>query len=406
MGRPTSKPTNVRVAGPLAPFAGAYRARLRDRGYTPLTVVNETRQLAHLSRWLEASGMGAADLSRERLEQFVLARRRSRSNHGACSLQGLLPVLELLGELGVVAAGRPAPPLPVAEALLGSFRRHLIAERGVTSQTADAYALRARRFLAWCAPGGAVQALTAGDVTSAVLQESAAVSVGAVQLFAVALRAFLRFCFLEGLVEADLSGAALAMTGRRRSSLPKGIGRSERNALLRSCDRRTAIGRRDYAVLLTLLRLGLRAGEVAALRLDEIDWRAGELVVHGKGGRLDRLPLPADAGEAIVAYLQRGRPRVARREVFLRALAPITALERGGVSTIVRRACVRAGIPPVGAHRLRHTLACEMVAAGVALAEIGEVLRHRSSSSTAGYARLDLDALRQLALPWPGGEPR
>lgn len=406
MGRPTSKVTNVRVAGPLAPFVGAYKVRLRDRGYTPLTVVNELRQVAHVSRWLEASGMGAAELTRERLEQFVVARRRSRSDHGACSLQGLLPLLEVLGELGVVAAERPAPPLSAAEALVGSFRRHLIAERGVSSSTADAYVLRARRFLAACAPDGAVQALTTGDVTSAVLHESAAVSVGAVQLFVVALRAFLRFCFLEGLIETDLSGAALAMTGRRRSSLPKGIGRSAATALLRSCDRRKAIGRRDYAVILTLLRLGLRAGEVAALRLDDIDWRAGEIVVHGKGGRLDRLPLPADAGEAIAAYLQRGRPRVSRREVFLRALAPITALERGGVSTIVRRACVRAGIPAVGSHRLRHTVACEMVAAGVALAEIGEVLRHRSTASTATYARLDLDALRQLALPWPGGEPR
>lgn len=405
MGRATSKPSNVRVAGPLAPFADAYRARLRDRGYTPLTIVNETRQLAHLSRWLEAGGMGAAELSRERLEQFVVARRCTHSL-GACSLQGLLPLLELLRESGVVAPERPAPPLSAAEALLGSFRRHLLAERGVSSQTADAYVLRARRFLARYAPDGAVEGLTAGDVTSAVLREAGAVSVGAVQVFVVALRAFLRFCFLVGLIGTDLSGAALAMTGRRRSSLPKGIGRSESDALLRSCDRRTAIGRRDYAVLLTLLRLGLRAGEVAALRLDDIDWRAGELVVHGKGGRLDRLPLPADTGEAIAAYLRRGRPRVARREVFLRALAPIAALERGGVSTIVRRACVRAGIPPVGAHRLRHTLACEMLAAGVALAGIGEVLRHRSASSTAGYARLDLEALRQLALPWPGGEQR
>src|SRR6266542_2608322 len=156
MGRPTSKATNVRVAGPLAPFAGAYRARLRDRGYTPLTVVNETRQLAHLSRWLEANGIGAAELSRERLERFVLARRHSRSGHGACSLQGLLPLLELLGELGVVAAERPAPPLSAAEALLGAFRRHVISEHGVTCATADAYVLRARRFLARCAPDEAL----------------------------------------------------------------------------------------------------------------------------------------------------------------------------------------------------------------------------------------------------------
>jgi integrase len=158
--------------------------------------------------------------------------------------------------------------------------------------------------------------------------------------------------------------------------------------------------------LLTLLRLGLRAGEVARLTLDDIDWRAGQVVVHGKGRREDRLPLPADVGEAIVGYPQRGRPTTTRREVFLRALAPIGPLGRGGVSSIVRRACRRAGVAPVGAHRLRHTLACELVAARVPLPEIGQVLRQRSIASTAIYARVDLESLRELALPWPGGEQR
>ncbi len=170
--------------------------------------------------------------------------------------------------------------------------------------------------------------------------------------------------------------------------------------LLDSCDRRRSEGRRDYAVLMTLLRLGLRAGEVAALTLADMDWRAGEMVVHGKGYRVDRLPLPVDVGEAITAYLRR-RPRTTRREVFLRTVAPIGPLSRGGVSLIVRRACRRAGVTPVGAHRLRHTLACDMVRAGVPLPEISQVLRHRSLVSTAIYARADVDQLRALALPWP-----
>jgi integrase len=239
-----------------------------------------------------------------------------------------------------------------------------------------------------------------------VLVESEALSVGSAQFFVCALRSFLRFCFIEGFVEADLSQAALSVTGRRRSSLPRGISRADAKALLGGCDRRLAIGRRDYAVILTLLRLGLRASEVAALRLDDIDWRAGELVVRGKGGREDALPLPGDVGAAIAAYLRRGRPACDRREVFLRALAPIGPLGRGGVSTVVRRACEHAGLAKVGAHRLRHTAACEMVSAGVPLAHIGQVLRHRSPISTAIYARVDVDRLRQLAQPWPAGDAR
>ena len=178
---------------------------------------------------------------------------------------------------------------------------------------------------------------------------------------------------------------------------------SDADALLRSCDRRTAIGRRDYAVILLLLRLGLRAGEVAALSLGDIDWRSGEVVVHGKGGRLDRLPLPADVGEAIAGYLARGRPRCPRREVFLRAAAPLEGLSRFGISSVVRSACTRAGLAPFGAHRLRPGLACQMVAAGVPVPAIGAVLRHRSVTSTANYARVDVERLREVALPWPGG---
>lgn len=176
--------------------------------------------------------------------------------------------------------------------------------------------------------------------------------------------------------------------------------------MLGSCDRRRSDGRRDYAVLVVLVRLGLRAGEVARLALEDIDWPAGEIVVHGKGRREDRLPLPVDVGEAIAGYLQRGRPRTSRREVFLRALAPVGPLGRGGVSSIVRRACRRAGIAPVGAHRLRHTLACALVAVDAGLPEIGEVLRHETISSTSIYARVDLETLRSVAQPWPGGEAR
>ena len=291
------------------------------------------------------------------------------------------------------------------DALLASFERYLLAERGLAAGTARGYVRHAARFLAGFSPR-AIADVTAADVTQAVLRESAAVSVSATQFFVAALRAFLRFCFVEGLMQVDLSQAALPVTGRRRSALPRGITPAEARALLESCDRRSALGRRDYAIFITLLRLGLRRSEVAGLRLDDIDWRASELVVVGKGARQDRLPLPTDVGEAITSYLRRGRPASDRREVFLRARAPFDPIAPGTVASTVRRACRRAGVAEVGPHRLRHTVACEMVSAGVPLAQIAQVLRHHSLQTTAGYARVDLDRLRLVSAPWPAGAQR
>jgi integrase len=207
-------------------------------------------------------------------------------------------------------------------------------------------------------------------------------------------------------VGSDLSRAALFARGRSSSPFRRGISGADARALLGSCDRRQALGRRDYAIIIILLRLGLRRSEVAGLRLDDIDWQAGELVVRGKGARQDRLPLPIDVGEAIAPYLRRGRPQSSRREVFLRAKAPYDPIASGTVASTVRRACRRAGIAEVGSHRLRHTAACDMVQAHVALDRIGQVLGHQSLQSTALYARVDVERLRLLAAPWPGGTQR
>lgn len=404
MAKTTSRVSRVLVRGPLSPFAVTYGARLEERGYSRLSVVNLQRQVAQLSCWLAAEGMGAEQLSEACIEAFLAAQRASGRNRSSLSRPGLLCLVELLRELGVVSAPvRPA--LSPIEALMDSFCRYLLAERGLTASTVRGYVDRARRFVAGLGPDG-LDRVTPAAVTAAVVRESSAVSVSATQSFVASVRAFLRFCFVEGLIEADLSQAALAVTGRRRSSLPQGIAKDDAKALLGSCDRRTTIGRRDYALIITLLRLGLRRGEVAGLRLGDIDWRAGELVVVGKGGRLDRLPLPADVGEAIAAYLRRGRPASDCREVFLRARAPFEPMAAGTVASTVRRACRRAGVAEMGSHRLRHTAACEMVAAQVPLTQIAQVLRHRSLQSTAIYARVDLDRLRLLAQAWPEGGSR
>jgi integrase len=393
--------SSVVMTGPLAPFEAAYRAELRRRGYTPRSAVNELRQVARLSRWLEASGLGAADLGRGRVEEFLAFQRGGGRFRSQWSRPGLLCVLDVLRGLGVVAE-EPAEQASPREVLLARYERYLLAERGLATGTVRGYVAHAGRFLGGLEPVGLAE-VTAGEVTAAVLRESAVLSVSATQNFVAGLRSFLRFCLVEGLVATDLSPAALPVTGRRRSLLPRGIGRADARALLAACDRRSGVGRRDYAILVVLLRLGLRSGEVAALRLDDIDWRAGELLVRGKGARQDRLPLPAQVGEAIVGYLRRGRPDSGRREVFLRARAPVGPIAPGTVSSTVRRACRRAGITEVGAHRLRHTVACEMVAADVPLVQIAQVLRHRSLQSTAVYARVDVERLRGLAAPWPTG---
>lgn len=397
MVRPKTRVSKVLMVGPLVPFTEDFTSVLKGSGYAPLTIVNELRLMAHLSRWMQARDLTAAELSSELLQDYETAVRAS----GRTFMSSNGSLVPLRHFLGIASLGPDPTPASATAELLASFGRHLINERGLAGSTTTAYLFRASRFLAWTAADGNVAALTTGDVTRAVLRESQSVSVGSAQFFVAALRSFLRFCFVEGLIAVDLAPAALAVTGRRRSTLPRGISPRDARALLRACDRRQAAGRRDHAVIVTLLRLGLRAEEVAGLTLDDIDWRAAEIIVHGKGDRVERLPLPADVGEAIVGYLQRGRPETSSRAVFMRSIAPIGPLGRGGVSSIVRYASVRAGLPPMGAHRLRHTLACDMVTAGVPLPEIGQVLRHRNLASTANYARVDLAALRGLAQPWP-----
>ena len=402
MVKSASRVSRVLMTGPLASFADSYALEVERRRYTPMTSVVQRRQVARLSSWLEVRGLGVAELTGERVEEFLAFQRATGRWRAGWSRPGLLCLLDVLQRLGVRAVEEPVQAGSPTDALLASFERYLLTERGLAAGTARGYVRHAARFLAGLSPRDLAD-VTAADVTRAVLRESTAVSVSATQNFVAGLRALLRFCVVEGLMHVDLSQAALPVTGRRRSALPRGITAAEARALLECCDRRSALGRRDYALIITLLRLGLRRSEVATLRLDDIDWRASEFVVVGKGARQDRLPLPADVGEAIASYLRRGRPASDRREVFLRARAPFDPIAPGTVASTVRRACRRAGVAEVGSHRLRHTVACQMVSAGVPLAQIAQVLRHHSLQTTAAYARVDLDGLRLVAAPWPAG---
>lgn len=401
MAGPTSKVCRVVVTGPLAPFQEAYAAELQARGYTPLTMVNQLRLVGRLSGWLGVAGRGASELSAGVVDAFLVGQRADGWHRAGLSRPALVCLLDVLRAVGALDAETAVVPDSSAVVLLASFERYLLSERGLAAGTVRGYVRHARSFLD-ARDAEDVSGLCAAEVTEAVLRTAGrGVSVSAARYFVCGLRAFLRFCFVEGLVDVDLSPAAMLVASRHASALPQAIGHDQAAALLAACDRGSAVGCRDYALIVLLLRLGLRRGEVAALRLDDIDWRAGELTVRGKGSRVDRLPLPADVGEAIAAYLRQTRPVTARREVFFRVRAPFGPIDPGTVGSSVRRACRLAGIPEIGAHRLRHTVAREMVSADVALERIGQVLRHRSLQSTAIYARVDVDQLRLVAQPWP-----
>jgi integrase len=238
-------------------------------------------------------------------------------------------------------------------------------------------------------------------VVAFLLHESGRVSVGATKGRVAELRSLLRFLHLKGLTPTNLASAVPPVAGWHDTGIPIGLTATDVQRLLDCCDRADAGGKRDFAILMIVARLGLRSAEVARLELDDIDWRGGEIVVRGKARRRDRLPLPADVGQALAAYVRDARPATSTRRVFLALKAPMRAIRPDLVSDVTRRACRRAGLPSVGAHRLRHTLATEMMRRGAKLVEVSQVLRHRDLATTAIYAKVDLNNLRSIALPWP-----
>lgn len=394
------------ASGSLAPYAAGYGSWLSARGYSRWTVAHRLWQLELLSRWLEREGLSPGEVTAERVREFLVARRAAGCSSWLSERGTTLPV-EYLRELGVVpAASAPAVVDDPLERLLADYGRYLLEERGLCENTVFVrYVPAARLFLTGrvVADGSGLERLTGADVSLFLVAECQKRSSGAACDLAGGLRSLFRWLYLTDAISNPLVSAVPAIADLRDGSLPRGLDPAVVKRLLASCDRRRTVGRRDYAILLLLLRLGLRAGEVAAITLEDIDWRAGELLVrNGKGRREERLPLPADVGEAIVSYLRR-RPKIEDRALFLRAIAPAGAIRGPVVSAIVRTACMRAGVPLVGSHALRHTAATEMLKAGATLEEIGEVLRHQEQRTTARYAKVDRKTLRALARSWPEG---
>ncbi|WP_203732576.1 site-specific integrase [Streptomyces sp. SID12501] len=362
------------------------------------------KDLGQVGLWLSRQGLDAADLDEERLQQHLSDLLKS----GRCRVagpRGMVPLLTFLREAAVVPAPQVTPS--PTDILLERYRCWMESERGLSASTMLRYGNTARRFLAEQAMTGgefAPDALTGADLNAFLLRECARVSAGSAKGRVAELRSLMRFLHLHGVIPMKLGGAVPPVGGWRFASVPPTMATGGVQRLLDHTSRQGTVGVRDYAILMLVARLGLRSIEVARLLLDDVDWRCGEIVVRGKGRREDRLPLPADVGEALVAYLSGPRPLLDARHVFLTCRAPHGPIRADLVGDVVERACRRAGSPRVGPHRLRHALAADMLRNGAGLTAIGQVLRHQDLATTALYAKVDFIALRAVAQPWPGTE--
>jgi integrase/recombinase XerD len=356
-----------------------------------------------LGRWMDVAEVEVAWLDEAAIGSF-LGVLRSRGARRVPGVRGFRPLLSYLDSQGALIA-RTSPASGV-ERLLADYRSWLVVERGLADATVLRYEKLAGQFLHEFAAGDgdAIRKVAAADVVAFLLRESARVSVGATKGRVAELRSLLRFLYVKGLTPTALASAVPPVAGWHDTGIPVGLTAEQVQRLLEGCDRADPGGMRDLAMLLLVARLGLRSIEVARLELGDIDWRTGEIVVRGKGRRHDRLPLPNDVGRALAAYLRDVRPATSMRRVFLPLKAPTRSIRPDLVSGVCRRACRRAGLPPVGAHRLRHALATEMLRRGAKLIEVSQVLRHRDLATTAIYAKVDVDALRRIAQPWPGAQ--
>ena len=382
----------------------AFAISLVEDGYTDRTVQVKSQLLARLGRWLQSTKLSITDLNERVVEAFL--KRKPREGSG--DLRTLQQFLDHLRRQKVV----PAPNLsrdnsPLAH-ILSQYETHLRTERGLVAHTIQEYQSFARKFLQERFRGRPLRlkAVKASNISDFILRHTPSMAARRAQTMTSAFRSFFRFLFQKGELQANLAAAVPTVANWRLSTVPKYLARKEVKSVLKACDRRTAVGRRDYAILLLLARLGLRAGEVVALQLEDINWRAGEILVRGKGSLHDRMPLPPEVGQALASYLRRDRPACRTRRVFVCMNAPHRGFAQSAtLSAIVRQALARADLhPPLkGAHLLRHSLANSMLRSGATMGEIAEILRHRELNSTEIYAKVDFQSLRPLAQPWPMG---
>ncbi|MGB9485733.1 MAG: site-specific integrase [Terriglobia bacterium] len=396
------------LEGPLSANVAGFAKWARDEGYASPSRWRKVFLAAGFSRWLGQQAVSVGRISSEHVARYL------RSHVGPMQIRRgdaatLRQFIDLLRRQGVVPPEKILPcRLTPVERAADAFARYLRNERALAEAAVVNYVPFVRRFLADRFGDRPVRLsrLCADDVVGFVQRQAPRLHLKRAKLLTTALRSFLRYARYRGGITCDLAAAVPTVANWSMASIPRAIPAEAVRRLLASISQRTATGRRDYAILLVLARLGLRAGEVVRLELEDIDWNAGSLSVQGKGDQRCALPLPAEVGAAIAAYLRYGRPPSSSRRVFLRAKAPIRGLLGAqAISSLVRHNLIRADIqaPTHGAHQFRHALATEMLGHGASLTEIGEVLRHRNPQTTMIYAKVDLKSLRTLALPWPGG---
>jgi integrase/recombinase XerD len=411
-----AKPNGDRYARPrrmhahdLAPWVAEFTHHLSETGHTLLTVRSYERLARHFGHWIALTKIAIADIDEGVIDRFARHRcgcpnGRRETHVSEKYVRRVRQFIEFLRERGIVRREATSTvPVPVLDRRVVQFQDWLRQHRGITQSTIDQRGRLIMRLLPTL--GNRPRRWNAHLVREAVIAEAKQISRGHAKLMTTALRGYLRFLSAHGLCRAGLEHAVPTIPEWRLSTLPRYIAASQVERLIATCDLTTPTGLRDRAILLLLARLGLRAGDIVSLRLNDLDWRQATVSVRGKSRRETRLPLPQDAGDAVLAYLERARPRVDGDRVFYVLNAPIRPLtSRSVVAYVVRSAIRKAGIdaPIKGAHLLRHSAATTMLRGGATLDMVGAVLRHRSPDMTAHYAKLDITMLQQIAQPWPG----
>ena len=360
-----------------------------------------------LLSWIERRGLRPTDLKEQVTERYLKYRAGKQSLQPG-DRAALKRLLSALREVGMIAPA-PLPPITPEDQIFEGFSDYLRQERGLAPRSIISHLPVVRRFLREVCPAGA------GDLTNIsqerviryIERHARDGSAGSGKRMCWSLRAFLRYLHHKGLTPLALADCIPSIRRWKLASLPTYLSAAQVEKVLGGCDRATAMGRRDYAILMMLAKLGLRAGEVASLTLDDIDWRSGEMLIRAKGRQRARMPMPRDVGAAVVAYLRDRRPTTSCRRLFLRTLAPHVGFASGCAITMIAKAALeRVGIRGYahhGAHIFRHSLATELLRSGATLSEIGQLLRHESHDTTRIYAKVDVQRLRTLSLPWPGG---
>ena len=389
----------------FGPYLSSFLEQATQLGYVPGTVKSQVYLLSVLSAWLERHGKSITDLDESVVIRFFnetgYRKRRRRGEQ-----QTLMRFLEQLRSEEIVPAAQPVIDESPLSALHRKHAKYLEKQRGATPATASRYWPFIQQFLFECFGDGSIQLAELGpeDIADFLVKHAHDRTPKMAQLMVCSLRSFFRFAFEHRKISRDISALVPPISTWKMADLPKYLKPEEIEQLLGSCDQTRPVGRRNLAILLLLARLGLRAGEVVGLELDDIDWRTGVLTVRGKGLIRDHLPIPHEVGQAVAAYIRNDRPKEYSRRVFLRLRAPIRGFNNSStVSMIVSQTLSKAGLNPVfkGAHLLRHSLATNLLRNGAAMVEIGEILRHRSPSSTEIYTKVDIKGLRSIAKPWP-----